>query len=253
VGKTCAMLQEAHRNQDEAMDVVVGWLETHGRPAIVELMDDLEVVAAREVLYKAVVLREMDVDTIISRRPQVALVDELAHSNVPESKNEKRYQDVEDLLAAGITVISTLDIQHIEGLNDTVSQLTGVAVRETVPDWIVDQADEVELIETPPDVLIERIKRGHIYPSEQAKWALDGFFTRRNLSGLQDLAQWVIAERANGHRPRDSAAKEQVNAILAPSSRIMVAIDHRPIGEKLARHAWNMSAAPERRSHRGPR
>src|ERR1019366_4112682 len=148
VGKTYAMLQDAQRRNAEHVDVVIGWVETHDRSRTAELIDGLEVVAAREIPYKGVTLREMDIDAIISRHPQMVVVDELAHTNVPGSGREKRYEDVEVLLEAGITVTSTLDIQYVESLNGTVARLTGVAVHETVPDWVIDQADEVELIAT---------------------------------------------------------------------------------------------------------
>ena len=184
----------------------------------------------------------MDTEAVIARHPQVALVDELAHTNVPGSSHEKRYEDVEDLLAAGITVISTLNIQHIESLNDTVQQLTGVPVRETIPDWVVDQADEVELIDMSPRALIQRMKHGNIYPPAQAQRALDNFFTPGNLTALRDLAL-----RATAREVEDDLSQYMEAGTLAgpqgASERIMVAVDHRGSGKTLIRRGWRMAAA----------
>jgi two-component system sensor histidine kinase KdpD len=188
VGKTFAMLQEAHRRKDRGTDVVIGFVETHKRPHTIEQIGNLEIVPPLEIPYKGVIVREMDTDAVIARHPQVALVDELAHTNVEGSRHHKRYEDVQDLLDAGITVISTLNIQHIESLNDTVKQVTGIAVRETVPDWVLDVAEQVELIDMAPEALIQRMKHGNIYPPEQAKQALENFFTAGNLTALRDMA-----------------------------------------------------------------
>ncbi len=242
VGKTYTMLEEAHRRKSRGTDVVIGWIETHGRRHTSEQIGDLEVVPPREIAYRGVTLREMDVDAVIARHPKVALVDELAHTNAPGSKNEKRYQDVRELLDAGITVISTLNIQHIESLNDTVTQLTGVAVRETIPDWVVDEADEVELIDMAPEALIQRMKHGNIYAPAQAQRALDNFFTPANLTALRDLALRATAKEVESRLSRYMQGDGGVAAVGA-AERIMVAVDHRPIGKTLIRRGWRMAAA----------
>ncbi len=236
------MLEEAHRRKDRGTDVVIGWVETHGRAHTAEQIRDLEFVPPREIAYKGVTLKEMDVDAVLRRHPNVALVDELAHTNVPGSRHEKRYEDVRELLDAGIDVISTLNIQHVESLNDTVQQLTGVAVRETIPDWVVDQADEVELIDMAPRALIQRMKHGNIYPPEQARRALDNFFTPANLTALRDLALRATAREVENDLSRYMQAGEIVGPPGA-SERIMVAVDHRPIGKTLIRRGWRMAAA----------
>ncbi len=243
VGKTYTMLEEAHRREDRGTDVVIGWVETHGRVHTAEQIRDLEVVPPREIEYKGALLKEMDVDAVLRRHPEVALVDELAHTNVPGSRNEKRYEDVLELLEAGINVISTLNIQHIESLNDTVQQLTGVAVRETIPDWVVDQADEVELIDMSPRALIQRMKHGNIYPPEQARRALDNFFTPANLTALRDLALRATAKEVEDDLSQYMQAGEIAVGAPGASERIMVAVDHRPGGKTLIRRGWRMAAA----------
>jgi two-component system, OmpR family, sensor histidine kinase KdpD len=241
VGKTYAMLQEAHRRKARGTDVVIGFVEPHGRPQIQELIGDLEVVPPREIPHKGIVLREMDTDAVIARRPKVALVDELAHTNAPGSKHEKRYQDVQDLLDAGISVISTLNIQNIESLGDYVSQMTGLEVHETVPDWVVDQAEQVELIDLPPEALIQRMKEGDIYPPEQATQALENVFTLSNLTALRDLA--LRATTKEVEEKLGAYLDEQKVQGVTIGERIMVAIDHRPIGKTLIRRGWRLAAA----------
>jgi two-component system sensor histidine kinase KdpD len=243
VGKTFTMLQEGHRRKERGTDVVIGFVETHGRPHTAEQIGELEVVPPLEIPYKGVTMREMDTGAVIARHPQVALVDELAHTNVPGSRHEKRYEDVQDLLDAGITVISTVNIQHIESLNDIVKQVTGVAVRETVPDWVLEDAEQVELIDMAPEALIQRMKHGNIYPPEQAQRALDNFFTAGNLTALRDLALRATArgvEEKLSHYMRgelDEAAPRVV------SDRILVAVDHRPHGKTLIRRGWRIASA----------
>jgi two-component system sensor histidine kinase KdpD len=194
VGKTYALLEEGHRLKSSGTDVVVGLVETHGRPHTAEQIKDLEVVPPRQIPYKGVLLQEMDTDAVLARRPQVVLVDELAHTNAAGSRHDKRYQDIFDLLNAGIDVISTINIQHVEGLNDVVEQMTGVRVRETVPDWVLDEADQIELIDMAPEALIRRMIHGNIYGPEQAKRALENFFTVGNLTALRDLALRATAK-----------------------------------------------------------
>ena len=242
VGKTFAMLQDAHRLKAHGTDVAVGFIETHGRPRTAEQIGDLEVIAPREIPYKGVVLREMDTDAVIARHPQVVLVDELAHTNAPGSRHEKRYQDVFDLLAAGIDVNSTMNIQHMESLNDIVEQMTGVRVHETVPDWVLDEADQVELIDMAPQALIRRMIHGNIYPPEQAMRALENFFTLGNLTALRDLAL-----RATAKEVEDKLASYmrdyEVESPAGAAEKVMVAVDHRPAGKSLIREGRRMAAA----------
>jgi two-component system, OmpR family, sensor histidine kinase KdpD len=166
-GKTYTMLNEGHRRESRGTDVVIGYVETHGRPQTQSQIGDLEIIPRKKVTYRDVTLEEMDTEAVIARHPKVALIDELAHTNVPGSKHVKRYQDVEEILDAGIDVVTTLNIQHLESLNDLVASITGVRVRETLPDWILDQADEVELIDISPYSLRQRMKHGNIYPPER--------------------------------------------------------------------------------------
>jgi two-component system sensor histidine kinase KdpD len=188
VGKTFAMLNEARRRNSYGEDVVVGFVETHGRKATAAQIDGLEVLPRRRVEYKGVVLEELDVDAVLMRRPAVCLVDELAHTNAPGSLREKRYEDVNVILDAGINVVTTLNVQHLESLNDTIETLTGVKVRETIPDVVVDDADEIILIDLSPEGARARMQHGHIYPPAQASAALEHFFRPENLSALREIA-----------------------------------------------------------------
>src|SRR6201995_3063992 len=187
VGKTYEMLQSAHAKLKAGADIVVGFVETHGRAETEALLLGLEVIPRKRIEYKDQVLEEMDLDAVIARRPQIALVDELAHTNAPGSRHPKRHMDVEELLGHGINVYTTVNIQHIESLNDVVAQITHVRVRETVPDRVFDRADAVELVDLTPDDLIERLKEGKVYVPRQAERALDHFFSSTNLTALREL------------------------------------------------------------------
>jgi two-component system, OmpR family, sensor histidine kinase KdpD len=242
VGKTYAMLEEAHRMKARGTDVVVGFVETHGRPHTAEQIKDLEVVPPRQIPYKGVLLQELDTDAVRGRRPRVVLVDELAHTNASGSQHEKRYQDVFDVLDAGIDVFSTINIQHVESLNDVVEQMTGVRVHETVPDWVLDEADQIELIDMTPEALIRRMIHGNIYGPEQAKRALENFFTVGNLTALRDLALRATAKEVEDKLAvymRDAEPEGRTEA----DEKVMVAIDHRPAGRSLIREGWRMAAA----------
>lgn len=197
VGKTVRMLQEGHRLRGEGADVVVGYFEPHGRAYTEQQLGDLEMIPPRQVAYREVSLPEMDVDAILARQPKVALVDEFAHTNVPGSPRDKRWQDVEVLLDAGIDVITTVNVQHIESLNDKIAQVTGVQVRETIPDRVLVEADDVVVLDITPEALRERLKRGEIYPAERVERALQGFFRPTNLSALRELALLQAAEEAD--------------------------------------------------------
>lgn len=241
VGKTYAMLEEGHRRKSRGTDVVIGFVEAHGRAEIEELIGDLEVIPPREISYKGTVLRELDTDAVIARHPKVALVDELAHTNAPGSKHEKRYQDIQDLLEAGITVISTLNVQHIESLSDYVRQMTGVEVHETIPDSVLDGADQIELIDLPPETLIQRIKEGEVFPPAQAQQALTNFFTLSNLTAMRDLALRATAREVE--EKLDTYLHDDRLKEMAIGERIMVAVDHRPGGADLIRRGWRLAAA----------
>src|SRR5438067_1521118 len=200
VGKTYEMLQEAHRLKRQGVDVVVGIIETHGRMETAALCEGLDQVARRRIEYKGVVLEEMDVDAIIERRPTVCLVDELAHTNAPGSRNAKRYQDIEDLLRAGTHVISTLNIQHLESLYDMVEKATGVRVKERVPDYVLGMADQLVNVDLSAEDLRERLLAGKVYPPPRITSALDNFFTPTNLTRLRELALGEIAHLLDRRR-----------------------------------------------------
>ena len=224
VGKTYQMLEDAHALKKQGVDVVAGVIETHGRKETLEKVGDLPIIPRRKVEYKGKELEEMDLDAILARRPEVVLVDELAHTNVPGVKNDKRYQDVEDLLAAGIAVMTTVNIQHFESVQEIVSRVTGVEVRERVPDRLLRQADAVVNVDLPSEELIERLRAGKIYPAERIPTALQNFFTEENLASLRELAMRQIADRLEAERrgTDGTAAAEPVGA------KAMVAISSNP-------------------------
>lgn len=220
VGKTWQMLVEGHRLKHEGVDVVVGLVETHGRVETAKLVDGLEVIPRKQVQYRGIVLEEMDLNAVLERHSEVALVDELAHTNVPGSENAKRYQDVQDLLAAGIHVITTLNIQHLESLYDTVEGLVGVKVHERLPDSILAEADEIVNVDLAPEDLQQRLREGKIYPHERIPTALDHFFKRTNLDELRELAFRELASQIDIKRriapeQEHSTAPDQVMVCLS--------------------------------------
>ncbi|MBD2410309.1 sensor histidine kinase KdpD [Nostoc calcicola FACHB-3891] len=194
VGKTYRMLEEGHALKQEGIDVIVGLLETHGRKETGEKAEGLEILPRKQYPRGELILTDMDTDTILKRSPQLVLIDELAHTNVPGSPREKRYEDVEIVLAAGIDVYSTMNVQHLESLNDLVARITGVVVRERVPDRILDEADEVVLVDVTPETLQERLLEGKIYAPQKIQQSLDNFFQRRNLIALRELALREVAD-----------------------------------------------------------
>src|SRR5215831_16750580 len=200
VGKTYRMLQEGRQARDEGVDVVIGYLEPHDRPETAALAVGLETVPHLSSTIGGAELAEMDVDAVIARAPELALVDELAHTNLAEARNRKRYEDIEEILAAGIGVTSTVNIQHLESLNDEVFELTGVRVRETFPDRVLDEADEVVLVDLTPEALQERLIAGKVYPRERVQAALDNFFRIDNLAGLRELVLRELAEDVEARR-----------------------------------------------------
>src|SRR5437879_1789262 len=191
------MLSEALRRRSRGEDVVIGVVETHGRQGIEELAQQLERVQLKKIEYKGTIFEEMDVDAILARRPQVVLIDELAHTNIPGSKHRKRYEDVQELLAANIDVVSTLNIQHIESIAPVVRSITGITVRETVPDWVPLTAAETVMVDLTPEALQNRMKRGDVYSSEKVERSLKNFFRRGNLIALRELALRQVAEQVD--------------------------------------------------------
>lgn len=234
VGKTYAMLEAAHQRQTEGVDVVIGYIETHGRSETEALVSYFEVIPRQQIAYHGTVLPEMDVDAILARRPQLVLVDELAHTNAPGSRHPKRYLDVEELIAAGISVYTTMNIQHLESLNDVVAQITGVTMHEKVPDRILDKADEVEVVDLPPPELLQRLREGKVYVPEQAARAIEQFFRLGNLTALRELALRRTAERVDEQMRRYM----QTRAISGPwpaGERLLVCIGSSPLSERLVR------------------
>jgi two-component system, OmpR family, sensor histidine kinase KdpD len=240
VGKTYAMLEAAQVRKREGIDVVVGVVETHGRPETEALLHGLEIIPRRRLEYRNRTFEEMDLDAILARRPQLVLVDELAHTNIPGSRHPKRYLDVEELLASGIDVYTTVNIQHLESLNDTVAQITGTHVRETIPDRILDCAAELELIDLSPDELLQRLREGKVYVPEQAQRAMQRFFRLGNLTALRQLALRRTAERVD----EQMQTYMQAHAIPGPwpaGDRILVCISSSPYSSSLVRAARRMA------------
>ena len=236
VGKTFAMLNEGRRRHERGTDVVVGYVETHGRAHTAEQIGDLEVVPRRILTYRGAALEEMDLDAVLARHPNVALVDELAHTNVPGSKHAKRWEDVDVLLDAGIDVISTVNIQHIESINDVVERITGIKQRETLPDQIVRAADQIELVDMTPEALRRRMAHGNIYTPEKIDAALANYFRPGNLAALRELALLWVADRV------DDALEEyrERHGITEPwetRERVVVAITGAPSVDALVRRA----------------
>ena len=203
VGKTFAMLNEGRRRHERGTDIVVGIVETHGRPRTAEQLGDLEIVPMRKIEYRDTEFEEMDVEAVLARRPEWVLVDELAHTNIPGAGNEKRWQDVEQLLEAGIHVISTLNIQHLESVNDVVERITGVKQRETIPDAIVRRADQIELVDMTPEALRRRMAHGNVYKSDRIDAALANYFRPGNLAALRELALLWLCLLYTSPSPRD--------------------------------------------------
>lgn len=234
VGKTYAMLEAAQQRVAEGFDLVVGYVETHGRAETERLLESLEVIPRRQIEHRGVKLPEMDLDAVLARHPQIALVDELAHTNAPGSRHAKRYQDVLELLEAGIDVYTTLNIQHLESLNDIVAQITGTLVRETVPDRLLDEAHDIELIDLPSAELLQRLQEGKVYVPEQAARAIQKFFRPGNLTALRELALRRAADRID----EQLRAYMQTHAIAGPwpaNERVLVCVSPSPLSERLVR------------------
>ena len=245
-GKTYRMLQEGHAEAESGRDVVIGYVEPHGRAETLALAQGLELVPRRRVVYRDTDLEEMDLPAILRRQPELCLIDELAHTNAPGVEHEKRYEDIEDLLMAGIDVFSSVNVQHLESLNDQVCELTGVRVRETVPDAILGTADEVVLIDVTPETLIERLTAGKIYPSERIQAALNNFFKIENLSALREVALRQVAQEVEAKRipPIDPAGHPRDERLIdtavpqAVGERLLALITPRPASQRVVRRAW---------------
>lgn len=240
VGKTYSMLSEALRRKSRGEDVVIGIVETHGRKGVQELASQLEAVKRKVLDYKGTLFEEMDVDAILERKPEVVLVDELAHTNIPGSKHRKRYEDVQELLAAKIDVISTLNIQHIESLAPTVRAITGITVRETVPDWVPLSASETLMIDLTPEALQNRMKRGDVYSHEKVEQSLKNFFRRGNLIALRELALRQVAEQVDRSLESYMDAKD-IRQNWGVRERIAVCISGSPAGQYLVARAARMA------------
>jgi two-component system sensor histidine kinase KdpD len=233
VGKTYKMLDEAHQLRKQGVDVCIGFIEAHGRVETEELIGNLEQVPLRKIEYRGTAFAEMDVEAIIERRPALVLVDELAHTNIPGSKHEKRYQDVQDILAAGISVMTAFNVQHLESLNDTVARITGVRVRETIPDCFLSRADEVVDVDVSVDTIRTRLRQGKIYPVEKIEQALNNFFRKGNLAALRELAlrQVAVDQAAKSSDYRRREGLEQA----AIPERLMVAMASRGSAKRILR------------------
>ena len=240
VGKTFNMLSEGIRRHSRGEDVVIGMVETHGRKGISELASKLETVPRRQIDYKGTTFEEMDVDAVLARKPRVALIDELAHTNIEGSKHAKRYQDVMDLLDAGIDVLSTMNVQHVESLMPTVLDITGIQVRETVPDWVMQKVNEIVLADLTPEALQTRMRRGDIYPLERAERALGHFFRPGNLISLRELALQQVA-RAVDRSLESYLEKEGLGANPALRERIGVCVSSSPAAQYLIARAARMA------------
>ncbi|MYX54651.1 universal stress protein, partial [Streptomyces sp. SID8382] len=241
VGKTYAMLQEGRRLCEQGADVVIGLVEPHGRRLTAALAEGLETVPRHTLVHRGTAFTELDLDAVLARHPQVALVDELAHTNVPGSRNTKRWQDVEELLDAGIDVVTTLNIQHLESLNDVVRQITGVVQHETLPDEVARRADEIELVDLLPETLRRRLVHGDVYPPDRVEGALTHYFRLGNLTALRELALLWLADRVEEGLQR-YRAEHGITAPWETRERIMVGLTGGPEGETLIRRAARITA-----------
>jgi two-component system sensor histidine kinase KdpD len=242
VGKTYRMLEEGHRRLERGTDIVVGYVEVHARPRTAALLEGLEIVPRIRVEYQGVQVEEMDTAAIIARHPEVALIDELAHTNVPGSANEKRWQDVELIRDAGIDVISTCNVQHLESVADAVATIVGAPVNERLPDELVESADEVELVDMSPHALRQRIRHGNVYPPDRARVALDRFFTEPNLTALRELSLRFVT-RAVDDQLEEIVSEQGLGRLRPVSERVLVLVDERPISRRALRRGAMLASA----------
>jgi two-component system sensor histidine kinase KdpD len=239
VGKTYRMLEEGHRRVARGTDLVVGFVEGHGRPNTIALLDGLEIVPRRHFEYRGVVVEEMDTDAVIARRPTVALVDELAHTNVPGSARAKRWEDVEAIRDAGIHVVTTMNVQHLENVADAVATITGAPVNERLPEDVLLGADEIELVDMSPHALRQRMKHGNVYPPDRTQIALDKFFTEANLTALRELSLRVVAQRVEGQLEGALAGR----SLPLVTDRVLVLVDDSPASIRAIRRAAKLASA----------
>jgi two-component system sensor histidine kinase KdpD len=239
VGKTYKMLEEGHRRKARGTDVVVGFVEAHGRPRTEELLEGLEILPRRRIDYRGVIVDEMDPEAVIARHPTVALIDELAHTNVPGSAREKRWQDIEAVRDAGIHVVSTMNVQHLESVADAVATITGAPVNERVPEEVLLSADEIELVDMSPHALRQRMRHGNVYPPERTQVALERFFTEANLTALRELALRLVAQRVEGQL-EDTTAGARLPLV---TERVLVLVDGSSASIRAIRRAARLAGA----------
>ncbi|MDX6686516.1 MAG: two-component system, OmpR family, sensor histidine kinase KdpD [Baekduia sp.] len=244
VGKTVRMVQEGRSEVEAGRDVVIGLLETHGRADTLAAADGLERLPRRRITYRGSTLEELDLPGVLARAPELCLIDELAHTNAPGVEHGKRYEDVDDVLAAGVDVFSTVNVQHLESLNDTIAELSGVRVRETVPDSMLQRADEVVIVDLTPEALLERLRAGKVYPGDRIDAALQGFFKIENLSALRETALRAVAQEVETRRAGIEAVlgtrteRVEVDAVAAVGERLLALVEPYPRAQRLVRRAF---------------
>ncbi len=236
VGKTVRMLQEGRAELEAGRDVAIGLLETHGRAETLLAADGIERLARRRITYRGSTLEELDLPGVLARTPELCLIDELAHTNAPGVEHGKRFEDVDDVLAAGIDVFSTMNVQHLESLNDTIAELSGVRVRETVPDSVLQRADEIVIVDLTPEALLERLRAGKVYPAERVDAALQGFFKIENLSALRETALRQVAQEVESRRRVEGADGPAAEAAIG--ERLLALVEPYPGAQRLVRRAW---------------
>ena len=242
VGKTYTMLQAAHAEKKKGNDIVIGYVETHNRKETADLVKGFEIISRKKIEYKSTFVEEMDLDAIIARKPQIVLVDELAHTNAPGSRHAKRYQDVQEILEAGINVFTTLNVQHLESRTDTVAQITGVIIRETLPDFIFENSDDVELVDLTPDELLQRLSEGKVYAPERSKEAVNNFFRKGNITALREMSLRIVADRVD-NQLHDYMQNKRIKGPWKSGMHFLVAIGSSPSSAGLLRWAKNFSYA----------
>jgi two-component system sensor histidine kinase KdpD len=236
VGKTVRMLQEGRAELEAGRDVAIGLLETHGRVDTLAAADGIERLARRRITYRGSTLEELDLPGVLARAPELCLIDELAHTNAPGVEHAKRFEDVDDVLAAGIDVFSTMNVQHLESLNDNIAELSGVRVRETVPDSVLQRADEIVIVDLTPEALLERLRAGKVYPAERVDAALQGFFKIENLSALRETALRQVAQEVESRRRVEGAEGPAAEAAIG--ERLLALVEPYPGAQRLVRRAW---------------
>jgi two-component system sensor histidine kinase KdpD len=236
VGKTVRMLQEGRAELEAGRDVAIGLLETHGRADTLIAADGIERLARRRITYRGSTLEELDLPGVLARAPELCLIDELAHTNAPGVEHAKRFEDVDDVLEAGIDVFSTMNVQHLESLNDNIAELSGVRVRETVPDSVLQRADEIVIVDLTPEALLERLRAGKVYPAERIDAALQGFFKIENLSALRETALRQVAQEVESRRRVEGAGGPAAEAAIG--ERLLALVEPYPGAQRLVRRAW---------------